>query len=132
MSILSEIFSWWGGTTWGTRLFTFRKGKLVGEDDFGNRYYVQRSGVGPLGVPARWVIYPNLSEASQVPPDWHGWLHYTVDTPPTEEQYQPRPWQKPHEMNHTGTARAYRPKGSVLGTGKRAKSTSDYQAWQPK
>jgi NADH:ubiquinone oxidoreductase subunit len=108
MSLFSEIFSWWGGNTWGTRFFTWRKGKFVGEDQFGNRYYIQKSGAGPLGVPARWVTYPKLSEASQVPPEWHGWLHYTVDTPPTEERYIPRPWQKPHQMNMTGTSRAYR------------------------
>ena len=34
-------------------------------------------------------------------------------------------------MNLTGTARAYRPKGSILGNEKRAKSTSDYKAWRP-
>ena len=38
MGIFSEIFCWWGGNTWGTRLFTFRKGHKVGEDDFGNTY----------------------------------------------------------------------------------------------
>ena len=41
----------------------------------------RRKGVGPLGVPRRWVIYRNLAEASQMPPDWHGWMHYMVDTP---------------------------------------------------
>ncbi|MBA2127477.1 NADH:ubiquinone oxidoreductase subunit NDUFA12 [Hyphomicrobium methylovorum] len=132
MSLFSEIFSWWGGNTWGTRLFTWRKGKLVGSDEFGNRYYVQVRGVGPLGVPARWVTYPTLSEPSQVPPDWHGWLHYTVDVPPTEERYQPKPWQKRHQRNLTGTAGAYRPQGSILGTGERAKATTDYKAWRPR
>jgi len=131
MSMLTELVSWWGGNTWGTRLFTWRKGQLVGEDDLGNRYYVQRSGVGPLGVPARWVIYKSLSEASQVPPDWHGWLHHTVDDIPMRESYQPKPWQKPHQMNMTGTPAAYRPQGSVLGKGSRAASTSDYKPWQP-
>lgn len=131
MSIFSEIFSWWGGNTWGTRLFTWRKGKLVGEDDFGNRYFVQRSGVGPLGVPARWVIYRDLSEASLVPPDWHGWLHHTVDSPPTDEAYRPKPWQKAHQPNLTGTAGAYRPKGSILSGGERQASTGDYKPWKP-
>lgn len=131
MGMLTEIFSWWGGNTWGTRLFTWRKGKLVGEDEFGNRYFLQRKGLGPLGVPARWVIYKNLSEASQVPPDWHGWLHHTVDELPTSVPYQPKPWQKPHQMNMTGTAAAYRPEGSIIGAGKRAKTTADYQSWKP-
>ena len=71
----------------------------------GNRYYVQNKGVGPLGVPRRWVIYTNFAEASKIPAEWHGWMHYTVDTPPTEQKYAARPWQRPHWMNldgHTG------------------------------
>src|SRR5262249_14892527 len=87
MSIFMEIFSWWVGTSWSNRIYTAFRGKLVGSDSGGNRYYVQSRGVGPLGVPRRWVIYKDLAEASQVPPDWHGWLHYMVDIPPTEETY---------------------------------------------
>ncbi len=132
MSILSEIFSWWGGNTWGTRWTIWKHGAFVGEDEFGNRYYVQRKGVGLLGKPRRWVVYRDLAEASQVPPAWHGWLHYTVDTPPTEEDYEPKPWQKPHEMNHTGSAKAYRPSGSILTSAERPPATGDYVAWRPK
>ncbi len=131
MSILSEIFSWWGGNTWSNRLYTWARGRLVGTDEFGNRYYVQSRGVGPLGKPRRWVIYKNLAEASQVPPDWHGWLHYTVDTPPDAEVYRPRPWQRRHRMNMTGTPEAYRPKGSILAVGSRPKATGDYKPWRP-
>lgn len=131
MGIFSEIFCWWGGNTWGTRLFTWRKGRKVGEDALGNVYYIQNNGVGPLGVPARWVIYKDLSEASQVPPEWHGWLHYTVDVPPTEDDYLAKPWEKPHTMNLTGTAEAYRPHGSILTPEKRAPTTSDYKPWTP-
>lgn len=130
MGLFTEIFSWWGGNTWGTRLFTWRKGKQVGEDEFGNRYYVQRSGVGPLGVPARWVTYRSMSEPSQVPPDWHSWLHHTVDEIPGDK-YRPRAWQKPHHMNMTGTPQAWRPKGSILSPGPRAASSGDYKAWKP-
>lgn len=131
MGLFKEIVCWWGGNTWGTRLFTWRKGKLVGEDEFGNRYFVQRAGVGPLGVPARWVIYENLSEASLVPPDWHGWLHYTVDELPTSGAYRPRPWQKVHRPNMTGTSAAYLPQGSIVGHNSRAPTTSDYKPWSP-
>ena len=104
MGLFSEIFSWWGGNTWGTRLTIWRQGQLVGKDDFGNRYYEQKKGVGPLGVPRRWVTYTNFAEASKVPAEWHGWLHYTVDTPPTEQNYRPRPWQKPASDEHDGHA----------------------------
>lgn len=131
MSILTEIFSWWGGNTWGTRYTLWKIGRKVGSDDFGNTYYIQAKGVGPLGVPRRFVVYKDMADASKVPPEWHGWLHYTVDTPPTEEDYQERPWQKPHEMNKTGTRDAYRPKGSILTPDRRPKATGDYQAWNP-
>lgn len=131
MGILSEIFSWWGGNTWGTRWTIWKSAKFVGDDDFGNRYYLQKNGVGPLGVPRRFVVYKDLADASKVPPEWHGWLHYTVDTPPTQEDYEPKPWQKPHEMNMTGTSQAYRPDGSILTPQSRPKATGDYQAWRP-
>ena len=66
MGIFSEIFSWWVGHLVEPDLHRLR-GKLVGTDDAGNRYYVQSKGIGPLGVPRRWVIYANCAEASQVP-----------------------------------------------------------------
>ncbi|MCB1511868.1 MAG: NADH:ubiquinone oxidoreductase subunit NDUFA12 [Hyphomicrobiaceae bacterium] len=131
MSILSEIFSWWGGNTWGTRFTIWKQGRYVGKDDCGNRYYEQRRGVGPHGMPRRWVIYTDLAEASKVPPEWHGWLHHTVKAPPTEEEYAAKPWQKPHQMNMTGTSQAYRPKGSILTAAERPRATGDYQAWRP-
>ncbi len=131
MGIFSEIFSWWGGNTWSNRIYTSLRGRHVGTDAEGNRYYVQSKGTGPLGVPRRWVIYKNLAEASKIPPEWHGWMHYTVDTPPTEEKYHARPWQKPHRENMTETSEAYRPQGSILASGTRPKATGDYQAWKP-
>lgn len=131
MSVVSEIFSWWGGNTWSNRIYTRLRGKLVGKDEMGNRYYVQSKGVGPLGVPRRWVIYANGAEASQISPDWHGWMHYTVDTSPTAERYQPKPWQKSHRPNMTGTRDAWRPKGSILAAAERPKATGDYKPWRP-
>jgi NADH:ubiquinone oxidoreductase subunit len=131
MGIFREIFSWWDGNTLGTRLTIWRQGRLVGRDELGNAYYEQKKGVGPLGRPRRWVTYTDLAEASKVPADWHGWLHYTVDEPPTARSYQPRPWQRPHRMNMTGTAEAYRPPGSILARGVRPKGTGDYKPWRP-
>jgi NADH:ubiquinone oxidoreductase subunit len=131
MGVFSEIFSWWGGNSWSNRIYTRLRGTLVGTDSQGNRYYVQNKGVGPLGVPRRWVIYKDLAEASQVPPEWHGWLHYMVDTPPVGEDYKARPWEKEHRQNMTGTAEAYRPQGSILASGKRPRATGDYKPWQP-
>ena len=92
----------WNGETRGTRLQTWRFGKSVGEDQFGNLYY--EGGTDSEGRTRRWVIYNGVSEASGIPPGWHGWMHHRVDTPPARESYQPREWQKPRIQNLTGTA----------------------------
>ena len=131
MSILSEIFVWWGGNTWGNRWDIWRHGKPVGTDALGNHYYVQRSGTGPLGVPRRWVVYKNNAEASRIPPEWHRWMHHTTDLLPQDQAGTQRPWQKPHRPNMTGTTEAYRPEGSLLASGHRQASASDYEAWKP-
>ena len=131
MSIFSEIFSWWGGNTWGTRFTIWKQGRFIGEDEFGNRYYEQVRGHSPLDGPRRWVTYRKLSESSQIPADWHGWMHHTVKDPPTVARPAARSWQKPHLMNMTGTSQAYRPPGSILTPESRAKATGDYTAWKP-
>lgn len=131
MGLFSEIFIWWQGQTMGTRFHTWRKGSLVGEDGQGNRYYESKDGAAIGGYQRRWVIYNGLAEASCVPPEWHGWLHHTVDTPPNAESYQPREWQKPHMPNLTGTPQAYRPAGSLHKGSHRPQATGDYKAWRP-
>lgn len=127
------FFTWWNGATFGTLLWTWRYGELVGQDEFGNRYYRWRGGkIDPtLGFERRWVIYNGYAEASTIPPTWHGWIHHIVDVPPTEENYQPRPWQKPHRSNLTGTRAAYRPSGSTLAESRRPAATGDYKRWVP-
>ena len=130
---LLKFFTWWSGQTFGTQLWTWRFGESVGEDEQGNRYFRTRGGkIDPtLGFERRWVVYNGYAEATKVPPSWHGWLHHTVDRPPTEESYTPREWQKPHIPNMTGTPAAYRPSGSTLASGRRPKATGDYQPWTP-
>lgn len=124
-----QFFTWWNGQTLGTRLYTWRKGRRVGTDELGNTYYA-----GPTdseGRTRRWVIYNGVSEASKVPPGWHGWLHHRVDTPPAEETVEPHPWELGHRPNLTGTPAAYRPRGSALTNEERPRVTGDYDAWTP-
>lgn len=126
---LLQLFTWWNGQTLNTRFHTWRKGQRVGGDEFGNVYY--QGGYDSEGRMRRWVIYNGMSEASMVPAGWHGWLHHRVDTPPVEEDYTPREWQKSHVPNLTGTPGAYRPRGSVLTGEERPRVTGDYDAWMP-
>ena len=131
MQVLKQFFTWWNGQTLNTRFYTWRKGNYVGQDEMGNRYYKAKSAV-PDSIPERrWVIYKGYSEASQVGPGWHGWLHHRTDVAPPQENYVPRDWQKPHEENLTGTAGAYHPPGSIAVGGKPVKAAADYQAWKP-
>ncbi|HLB06325.1 MAG TPA: NADH:ubiquinone oxidoreductase subunit NDUFA12 [Alphaproteobacteria bacterium] len=115
--------------TLGTRLYTWLCGELVGADSFANRYYRRRA--ANWRAERRWVIYRGRDEASKVPAEWHGWLHHTLERPPTDEPLPARPWEKEHVPNLTGSALAYRPPGHVLAGGKRDKATGDYEAWQP-
>jgi len=134
MSMITEIFSWWGGNTWGTR-WTLMGARPIGSDSLGNRYFELRAprnlASTPAGRARRYVVYKSSSEASMIPPEWHAWMHYLTDTPPSQEAYTSKPWQKAHKPHLTGTAGAYRPDGSILGHGVRPKATGDYKPWRP-
>ena len=107
------------------------RGRLVGKDHLGNRYYQGERRKGYKNR-RRWVRYAQMMEASTVPPEWHGWLHHQTDAIPNEDGMSFRkPWQKPHLPNVTGTDLAYRPKGHILAKGTRQKATGDYEAWNP-
>jgi NADH:ubiquinone oxidoreductase subunit len=115
-------------TTLGTLLMTWTKGKLVGTDTAGNRYFTERS-VAKGRRTKRWVIYKGRPEGSKVPAEWHAWLHYTSDVPLTDVNRAA--WQRPHEDNKTGTSEAYLPPGHDFLGGKRERATGDYEAWRP-
>jgi NADH:ubiquinone oxidoreductase subunit len=132
-NFLLRLFTWWNGQTFGTQTWTRLYGELVGEDEFGNRYFRTKNGkIDPtLGVERRWVIYKGIAEPSMVPPSWHGWLHHTVELPPTLEKSKTYRWEKPHRPNLTGSPAAHRPSGSTLAQARRPKATGDYKAWTP-
>lgn len=129
MGLLKSIFTWWDGATIGTSFFTRRNGRKVGEDALGNVYFETKSGA--RGQPRRWVIYNGANDASRVPPEWHGWLHGTLDDLPSEALPAPRPWQAEPTPNLTGSLGAYRPAGALERGGRRAAATGDYEAWRP-
>ena len=122
---LLEIFRWWHGQTWGTRLWIWRRAELVGTDEMGNSYYQDRK------ENRRYVTYNGAADASKIAAEWHGWIHFRTDVLPSDAKYVPRKWEIPHEQNLTGTAAAYRPDGSMLSKGERPRVTGDYQAWSP-
>lgn len=114
----------------GTSLMTAFSGRVVGRDTAGNTYYEQRRPAKNSRA-RRWVIYNGAPEASRVPPEWHGWLHYTMDAPLEANSQYHQAWQKPHAPNLTATDAAYHPPGSQAAGGVRDRATGDYQAWKP-
>lgn len=123
MTVLLRLLTWWNSQTLGTQFFTWRKGVRVGEDAQGNVFYQTRD------AKKRWVIYNGLSEASRVAPEWHGWLHFTWDQPPTKSPIPHKAWEKPHEENLTGTVAAYAPAGSIRLA--EPAPRRDYEPWIP-
>ncbi|AKK20359.1 NADH:ubiquinone oxidoreductase subunit NDUFA12 [Candidatus Liberibacter africanus] len=126
-NFLLQFFTWWNGQTLGTRFFTWRFGRIVGKDEFGNTYYEYRK--KSYGLPRRWVIYKGYTDPSSIPPMWHGWIHHRrVDSPKHEEGYV-FDWQKPHRANVTGSLDSYCPGFSKNITDSSTKRK--YSAWSP-
>ena len=42
ISFFKQIFTWWNKQTVGTFFYTLFTGKLVGKDDFGNKFTISR------------------------------------------------------------------------------------------
>lgn len=122
-NLFTRAFTWWQGQSWGTQLYTWRRGEKVGEDAAGNVYY--RNGDDSK----RWVVYNGEIEGSRISPEWHGWLHRTWDEAPTEKPMAHKPWEKPHLPNLSGTEAAYAPAGSIRRP--EPARRQDYEAWTP-
>eukprot|EP00527_Entomoneis_sp_CCMP2396_P003931 CAMPEP_0198147490 /NCGR_PEP_ID=MMETSP1443-20131203/36065_1 /TAXON_ID=186043 /ORGANISM="Entomoneis sp., Strain CCMP2396" /LENGTH=230 /DNA_ID=CAMNT_0043811855 /DNA_START=51 /DNA_END=743 /DNA_ORIENTATION=- len=68
--------------------FPFKFGTYMGCDAMGNRYYENRIDY-PWGQ-QRWIepVDINNFDATQIAPEWHGWMHHQNDaTPLLEEEY---------------------------------------------
>lgn len=126
MGIFANAFTWWNGASWGTMITSWRHGDEVGRDDAGNVYF--RSRKDPA---RRWVIYDGANDSSRVPPGWNAWLRGTIDDIPDKSLPGRRAFEQPPLPNLTGTGNAFRPGGSLSGTGSRPLSTGDYEAWKP-
>ena len=104
------------------------KGHYVGNDPYGNKYYKGKARRGYKNE-RRWIVYKSgNAEASEVPPEFHGWLHHQTNNFPNDDNGYRKAWIKPHTPNATGTTLAYRPDGY---NGQRQKVTGDYEAWTP-
>ncbi|KAI8914402.1 NADH ubiquinone oxidoreductase subunit NDUFA12-domain-containing protein [Gorgonomyces haynaldii] len=98
-----------------------RTGALIGVDVHGNEYYENRKDISNRD---RWVIYNKWDyDGSQVPPQWHQWLHKISDDVPTDKTV-PTPFYEPaHFENMTGTRGAFKTYNTVA---------QKLHQWEPK
>ncbi len=129
MGIFKNIFTWWEGVGFGTWLTTQTRGIAVGEDERGNVYYEAKRAEN--GRKRRWVLYSGSNDTSRIPPDWHSWIHGTIDDVPDKALPAARIWEKAPTANLTGTDAAYLPAGALGSGSKRASASGDYTAWSP-
>ena len=117
LTLFKQIFTWWNHQTLGTRLHTFFKGKFVGKDQNGNKYYESKNG-------KRWVIYSDSIDASKIPIEWYSWIHFMSNQIEKNHKLEKYNWQKPHQPNLTGTKDAYYPNKNNNGNKKK------YSSWK--
>ena len=117
LTFFKKIFIWWNQDTLGTKIKTIIQGRLVGKDDFGNRYYENKQG-------KRWVIYFDEIDASKIPVEWYSWIHFTPNKIEKNHDFKKFDWQKPHQSNLTGTDKAYYPNKDKDGIKKK------YYSWK--
>ena len=123
---LKFLFTWWNGTTVGTKLHTYFNGIKVGEDYFGNFYYESKDKKN------RWCIYSNESEASKISPEWNSWLRFISAACPKDNDTI-HEWQKLFNGNLTGLDSVYKPRTAITSASKEDLDSyqSDYKAWKP-
>ncbi len=131
--MFDKIFSWWSGATLGALFTIGRTSAFVAQDEFGNRYFEARTDRESYdkGRRRRYVTYKGYAEPTKIPPEWHAWMHYLTEEPPTVSPLRRRAFEKDHAPNLTGTPYAWKPKGSIARGGERAPAIGDYQPWCP-
>ena len=87
LTLFKQIFTWWNHQTLGTRLHTFFKGKFVGKDENGNKYYESKNG-------RRWVIYNGEVDSTKIPNEWFSWIHFTKNKIEKVRDHKKFSWQK--------------------------------------
>ncbi|KAF9571790.1 hypothetical protein EC968_010661 [Mortierella alpina] len=104
-------------------------GTLVGTDKFGNKYY---ENLNESYGRTRWIEFGKQdsffsraeANASQVPAEWHGWLHRMLDAPPNVDKSMVVPkWGVEFTENLTGSPKAYKSYNTTR---------PKFQAWTPK
>ncbi|XP_071162602.1 NADH dehydrogenase [ubiquinone] 1 alpha subcomplex subunit 12-like [Mytilus galloprovincialis] len=101
-----------------------KEGTLKGTDKYGNNYYENNKYF--IGR-NRWIVYNRNQgfcyDSSQIPAEWHGWLHYSTDETPIDNPPVKRKWMVDvHTENLSGTKECYVPYSTTR---------PKIESWQP-
>lgn len=107
---------------------------LVGRDGFGNSYF---ENVDAQSNRNRWVVFAGSAHhygnqnPTVVPPEWHGWLHYTTDENPVNspDGFKAPLYHLEAKAHPSFTGPKYQPKGA-WGT-PRQRQWRKYEPWTP-
>ena len=109
------------------KVYSILFAQKVGEDDYGNIYYVDKSKTPTNNYrERRWIIYNGIVEASKVPQEWNAWLHHVTKNIPKKTIRKPK-WFKKHLPNQTGTMNSIIPKNKII----KDKINNLYSTWKP-
>lgn len=109
------------------------RGVFKGTDLYGNSYYEDLDAI--FGR-QRYVVYKKFSaqggDASEVPAEWHGWLHSMTDECPTEAPPQP----VAYKVRHRKMDSIFSEKDNYIPPGHYRRqdpkfSTQPYESWRP-
>ncbi|MDC1316077.1 NADH-ubiquinone oxidoreductase subunit NDUFA12 family protein [Alphaproteobacteria bacterium] len=98
----------------GFKIYSFFNGKSIGNDTFGNTFFVDKKNKSK-----RWVIYANGFGPSSIPTNYHNWLHGTSDILPFFDT----------DKELTQSIVKQRVEKHI---NKKNKISSGYKAWKPK
>jgi len=90
-------------------------GDLKGVDALGNKYYENVE--TQISGRTRWVVYANPKDvnASNIPSEWHAWMHYSSDTPSVNSEQIPfKLAHQPTVLSRLGAQANHLPPGHIL------------------
>ena len=111
----------------GTLIYSFFYGKKVGQDQNGNKFYIQK-----YNLKRKWVIYNKVVDPTSLRVSWQLWLtNNKTSVSPDINNSDSYIWQKEKKPNTSGTNNSYHPKISQNTAKKNQKSSNLKEIWSP-
>lgn len=118
-------------------IFLKFKGKFVGEDEYGNKYY-ETNQRDYLNRKKRYCLFNGRVEATKIPPEWHCFMHYQIPKESVILDTKQYKWQKRFLPDLTLSSIKYLPKNHPLYSNQNSlyntKSSGNpfkFKAWSP-